>query len=147
MNTYLAHSGTGFQYEESDINLKELLLLISKTKKTSKEIENNAALLDNMTVSLDDKNLTLEELNEAMDIPEIIAECLNELTGLESFISISDDDGYNFVIFVDRAPWEYTEKEKLLTKTEVINFFKTILVNVVNNIEVEDLYIANYIND
>lgn len=145
MNTYLTHSGTGFQYEESDINLKGLLSLISKAEKTSKEIEDNATLLDNITVSLNDENLTLKKLNEAMDIPEIISECLNEISGLASFVSVSGDDGSYYVLFLDKSPWCYTEKEKTLTKDTLLNLYKTILSGTVNNLEIEDLYIANYL--
>lgn len=140
MNTYLTHSGTGFQYEESDINLKGLLSLLSKAKNTAKMLEEDG-------ICLSDEDLTLEMLNESMDITEIIAECLNELTGLESFSSVSDDDGCHYVLFIDKAPWEYTQKEKELKKDDILSYFKNLLLNIVDNVEIEDLYIANYLND
>ena len=71
---------------------------------------------------------------------------INLDTGLNSFCGVVDDDGCEYIIFVDKAPWEYTEKEKGLTKDDVVNYLKTLLGDVVLDLEIGDIEIANYLN-
>lgn len=141
MNTYITHSGTGTEVNE--IELKGLLLLVDKTTKVKKEL---ILALQEKGKSIDDEELTLDDL-ECYETPlDILVECINEIAKTEAFAYVEDDDGYDYILFVDMAPWEYTARERNLKKKDVIEYLN-LLKEAVPDIEIEDLYIANYIND
>lgn len=141
MNTYITHSGTGTEVNE--ISLKGLLALVDKTVKVKEKL---ILSLQENNKSIDDEDLTLENL-ECYEMPiDILSECLNEIAKVEAFLNIEDDEGYDYILFVDMAPWEYTTREKNLKKKDVIEYLN-LLKDAVPNMEIEDLYIANYIND
>lgn len=141
MNTYITHSGTGTEVNE--ISLKGLLALVDKTVEVKEKL---ILSLQENNKSIDDEDLTLENL-ECYEMPiDILSECLNEIAKVEAFLNIEDDEGYDYILFVDMAPWEYTTREKNLKKKDVIEYLN-LLKDAVPNMEIEDLYIANYIND
>lgn len=141
MNTYITHSGTGTEVNE--ISLKGLLALVDKTVKVKEKL---ILSLQENNKSIDDEDLTLENL-ECYEMPiDILSECLNEIAKVEAFLNIEDDEGYDYILFVDMAPWEYTTREKNLKKKDVIEYLN-LLKDAVPDMEIEDLYIANYIND
>ena len=141
MNTYITHSGTGT--EVSEISLKGLLALVDKTVEVKEKL---ILSLQENNKSIDDEDLTLENL-ECYEMPiDILSECLNEIAKVEAFLNIEDDEGYDYILFVDMAPWEYTTREKNLKKKDVIEYLN-LLKDAVPDMEIEDLYIANYIND
>lgn len=141
MNTYITHSGIGTEVER--INPKGLCNLIKKTEALQIQITKD---LEKHGKNLDSEDITLEDF-ESFDCPITIAsECLNEIAKCESFIEISDDGGYRYILFVDQAPWEYTERERNFSKKDVENCLN-LLKDVVPDMEIENLYIANYIAD
>lgn len=141
MNTYITHSGTGTEVNE--ISLKGLLALVDKTVEVKEKL---ILSLQENNKSIDDEDLTLENL-ECYEMPiDILSECLNEIAKVEAFLNIEDDEGYDYILFVDMAPWEYTTREKNLKKKDVIEYLN-LLKDAVPDMEIEDLYIANYIND
>ena len=141
MNTYITHSGTGT--EVNKISLKGLLALVDKTVEVKEKL---ILSLQENNKSIDDEDLTLENL-ECYEMPiDILSECLNEIAKVEAFLNIEDDEGYDYILFVDMAPWEYTTREKNLKKKDVIEYLN-LLKDAVPDMEIEDLYIANYIND
>lgn len=141
MNTYITHSGTGTEVNE--ISLKGLLALVDKTVEVKEKL---ILSLQENNKSIDDEDLTLENL-ECYEMPiDILSECLNEIAKVEAFLNIEDDEGYDYILFVDMAPWEYSTREKNLKKKDVIEYLN-LLKDAVPNMEIEDLYIANYIND
>ena len=141
MNTYITHSGTGTEVNE--IKLKGLLLLVDKTTKVKKEL---ILALQEKGKSIDDEELTLDDL-ECYETPlDILVECINEIAKTEAFAYVEDDDGYDYILFVDMAPWEYTARERNLKKKDIVEYLN-LLKEAVPDIEIEDLYIANYIND
>lgn len=136
MNTYITHSGIGT--EANKVSVEGLIQLIKKTKSVRIKITDS---LKEKGKKLDDANITLDDIEAPA---EIIAECLNELSSCNSFMSIEDDNGDNYVLFGDKAPWEYTLKEKLLSKRDVEAYFK-LAADVIIEMQVETLYIANYL--
>ena len=117
MNTYITHSGTGTEVNE--IELKGLLLLVDKTTKVKKEL---ILALQEKGKSIDDEELTLDDL-ECYETPlDILVECINEIAKTEAFAYVEDDDGYDYILFVDMAPWEYTARERNLKKKDIVEY-------------------------
>lgn len=135
MNIYIVTSGIGTEF--CNVSREGLIALIKKADKYK------IANFEN--VNLDE--VTLDEINEIENIRTVIGECLNEITGLNSFCGIIDDDECEYILFVDKAPWEYTDKEKSLTKNDVIKYLSTLLADVVLDLEIGDIEIANYLNN
>lgn len=141
MNTYITHSGTGVEVDE--ISIKGLIGLVNRTVDVKTKL---VLALHEEGKNIDDEDLTLEDL-ECYETPlDIIIECLNEIANSDSFGYVEDDDGYQYILFFDKAPWEYTAKERNFTRENVVDFLN-LMQDIFENIEIENLYIANYIND
>lgn len=141
MNTYITHSGIGTEVNE--ISVIGLVQLVNKTELVRTKL---TLALHEKGKNLNSEGLVLEDL-ECYEMPmEIIVECLNEIAKSDSFITLEDDDGYHYIMFVDRAPWEYTARERMFAKKDVEGYFK-LIENVVSGMEIDNLYIANYIMD
>ena len=137
MNTYITNSGIGTEIGE--ISAVGLAKLVEKTN----DIKNKIIVSG---VDLKDENISLEDFEKYDEPKTIIAECLNEIAGTEAFDTVEDDDGYNYVLFTDMAPWEYTARERKLKREDVENYLK-LLSDVIEDMSIENLYIANYIAD
>ncbi len=137
MNSYDVVSGIGTNI--NGINIKGLINLIDKTS----NVEEAIVLAG---VNLFNSEIEIEEF-EKYETPEtIIAECLNEIANTESFIIAIDDDGEKYLLFAEKAPWNYTNREKNIEKDDVIrilNYAK----DAIEGFEIEDLCIANWISD
>lgn len=137
MNSYDAVSGVGTNIYE--INVTELINLIDKAPKTKEAIIVAGVNLLNPDIEMEDF--------EKYETPEtIIAECLNEIANTESFVIAIDDDGEKYLLFAEKAPWDYTNREKYIEKDDIIrilNYAK----DVIEGFEIEDLCIANWISD
>lgn len=141
MNTYITHSGTGVEVDE--ISIKGLIGLVNKTIGVKTKL---ILALHEKGKNIDDEDLTLEDL-ECYETPlDIIIECLNEIANSDSFGYVEDDDGYNYILFFDKSPWEYTAREKKFTKQDVVGFLN-LMQDIFKNMEIENLYIANYLNN
>lgn len=136
MNTYSTVSGIGSEFCE--VSPDGLIALVKQAPRYKEKSLAN--------INLDSPLLAFKEIDAEESIRTVIGECLNEITGLNSFCGVVDDDGCEYIIFVDKAPWEYTEKEKGLTKDDVVNHLKTLLGDVVLDLEIGDIEIANYLN-
>ena len=137
MNSYDVVSGIGTNINE--INVKGLINLIDKTS----NVEEAIVLAG---VNLFNSEIEIEEF-EKYETPEtIIAECLNEIAGTKSFVIAIDDDGEKYLLFAEKAPWNYTNREKNIEKDDIIrilNYAK----DVIKGFEIEDLCIANWVSD
>lgn len=141
MNTYITHSGIGTEVNE--ISIVGLVQLINKTELVRTKL---TLALHEKGKNIDSDELTLEDL-ECYEMPlDIITECLNEIAKSDSFGYVEDDDGYQYILFFDKAPWEYTARERNFTRENVVDFLN-LMSGVFQNMEIENLYIANYIND
>ena len=137
MNSYDVVSGIGTNI--NGINVKGLINLIDKTS----NVEEAIVLAG---VNLFNSEIEIEEF-EKYETPEtIIAECLNEIANTESFVIAIDDDGEKYLLFAEKAPWNYTNREKNIEKDDVIrilNYAK----DAIEGFEIEDLCIANWVSD
>lgn len=137
MNSYDVVSGIGTNINE--INVRGLINLIDKTS----NVEEAIVLAG---VNLFNSEIEIEEF-EKYETPEtIIAECLNEIAGTKSFVIAIDDDGEKYLLFAEKAPWNYTNREKNIEKDDIIrilNYAK----DVIKGFEIEDLCIANWVSD
>ena len=141
MNTYITHSGIGTEVNE--ISIVGLVQLINKTELVRTKL---TLALHEKGKNIDSEELTLEDL-ECYEMPlDIITECLNEIAKSDSFGYVEDDDGYQYILFFDKAPWEYTVRERNFTRENFVDFLN-LMSGVFQNMEIENLYIANYINN
>lgn len=138
MNSYDAVIGIGSQM--SDISIKELISLIKQTTNVRK----NLTLAG---VNITDPDIELDDFEEYETPANIIVECMNEIADVNSFGVAIDDNGDEFILFVEKAPWNYTPKERNLTKDTVIHYLENLLEPVIKSFEIEDLCIANRISD
>ena len=124
MNTYTTYSGLGFEFDVNTVDTDNLKKLITKLPESRYPKEFDA--------------------NDTEDVADAIVECLNALNGVEAFISVEDDNGHKYILFRDMLPWEFTEKERTLTKDDVLNFFNNTLDDVIWSFDVYQIYIAKY---
>lgn len=138
MNSYDAIIGIGSQVE--DILVKELVSLIKQTTEIRKK-------LIVAGVDITDPDIKLDDFEEYETPANIIVECMNEIADVNSFGVAIDDNGDEFILFVEKAPWDYTSKEKNLTRDDVVRYLENLLKPVIKSFEIEDLCIANRISD
>ena len=137
MNSYDVISGIGTNIYE--VNVAELINLIDKAPKTKEAIIVAGVNLLNPDIEMEDF--------EKYETPEtIIAECLNEIANTESFVIAIDDDGEKYLLFAEKAPWDYTNREKNIEKDDVIRILGY-TEKVIEGFEIEDLCIANWVSD
>ena len=122
MNTYTTYSGLGFKFDIGVVDTDNLKKLITKLPESRYPKEFDA--------------------NDKDDVVDAIVECLNELNGVEAFMSVEDDNGYTYILFRDMLPWEFTVKERNLSKDDVINFFNNTLDDIVWSFDVYQVYVA-----
>jgi hypothetical protein len=133
MSAYFVCSGIGTSYTE--INLRGLISLIKKSPKTRDKI---VIELGKEGKRLDDI-VELEEL-ECYEMPcDIMVECINEIADTTSFVSAVDDECY--VLFANKSPWEYSKREKELSKEDIEKYLY-LLEDVVSEIEIETINVA-----
>ena len=137
MNSYDVVSGVGTNIYE--VNVAELINLIDKAPKTKEAIIVAGVNLLNPDIEMEDF--------EKYETPEtIIAECLNEIANTESFVIAIDDDGEKYLLFAEKAPWDYTNREKNIEKDDVVRILGY-TEKVIEGFEIEDLCIANWVSD
>ena len=137
MNSYDVVSGVGTNIYE--VNVAELINLIDKAPKTKEAIIVAGVNLLNPDIEMEDF--------EKYETPEtIIAECLNEIANTESFVIAIDDDGEKYLLFAEKAPWDYTNREKNIEKDDVVRILGY-TSKVIEGFEIEDLCIANWVSD
>lgn len=137
MNSYDVVSGVGTNIYE--VNVAELINLIDKAPKTKEAIILAGVNLLNPDIEMEDF--------EEYETPEtIIAECLNEIANTESFVIAIDDDGEKYLLFAEKAPWDYTSRERNIEEEDVIRILGY-AEKVIEGFEIEDLCIANWMSD
>jgi hypothetical protein len=84
----------------------------------------NDALLDARNDEIDDADELAEYLGqgwadyEEAGIATVLAVVINACEGINMLATMSDG-GYTFLIFQERAPWKYNQRERNLTETEL----------------------------
>lgn len=136
-NTHAVAVGTGFCIDLEKISLKGFETLINKTRKVKQTVLED--------VDFSDKNLSIYEVDMEVNVCGTIADALNEIFNVESFIARANDYGDEFVIFADKSPWDYTENEKKLTKSTILEFFTTSLKDVVTDLDIDTVHISKYL--
>lgn len=138
MNSYDAVIGIGSQV--GDISIKELISLIEKTTNVRK----NLTLAG---VNITDPDIELDDFEKYETPINIIVECMNEIADVNSFIYATDDYGDEFILFTEKMPWDYMQREKNFTRDNIVHYLETLLKPVIEDFEIEDLCIANWISD
>ena len=139
MNSYDAVIGIGSQV--GDISIKELISLIEKTT----NVQKNLILAG---VNITDPDIELDDFEKYETPINIIVECMNEIADVNSFIyATDDDDGDEFILFTEKMPWDYMQREKNFTRDNIVHYLETLLKPVIKDFEIEDLCIANWISD
>lgn len=126
MHDYITYSGLGLILSNEDVDKENLVC----------EIKYHS--------SLPNKEI---DLNDEYDVAETLAELLNNRIGVEAFVACEDDDGRHYVLFREKLPWEYTSREKELTREDVLNCFTEVLESVVWSYDLQNLSVAKYIGD
>lgn len=137
MNSYDAVIGIGSQV--GDISIKELISLIEKTT----NVQKNLILAG---VNITDPDIELDDFEKYETPINIIVECMNEIADVNSFIYATDDDGDEFILFTEKMPWDYMQREKSFTRDDIVHYLETLLKPVIEDFEIEDLCIANWIS-
>ena len=57
-----------------------------------------------------------------------------------------DDDGEKYLLFAEKAPWDYTNREKNIEKDDIVRILGY-TEKVIKGFEIEDLCIANWVSD